>query len=43
MVVDTDEHPRADTSVERLAKPKPVQLETDAEATVTAGNAGVEP
>ncbi|ULE33308.1 acetyl-CoA C-acetyltransferase [Mycobacterium sp. IDR2000157661] len=38
-VVDTDEHPRADTSVESLAKLKPVLLKSDSDATVTAGNA----
>ncbi|MEO3757032.1 acetyl-CoA C-acetyltransferase [Mycobacterium sp. B14F4] len=38
-VIDTDEHPRADTSVESLAKLKPVLLKSDPEATVTAGNA----
>jgi acetyl-CoA C-acetyltransferase len=38
-VIDTDEHPRADTSVESLAKLKPILLEQDPEATVTAGNA----
>src|SRR5689334_3785955 len=38
-VVDTDEHPRADTSVESLGKLKPVLLKDDPEATVTAGNA----
>jgi len=38
-VVDTDEHPRADTSVESLSKLKPVLLGEDPEATVTAGNA----
>jgi acetyl-CoA C-acetyltransferase len=37
--VDTDEHPRADTSVESLSKLKPVLLGDDPEATVTAGNA----
>ena len=37
--VDTDEHPRADTSVESLSKLKPVLLSGDPEATVTAGNA----
>ena len=37
-LVDTDEHPRADTSVETLSKLKPVLLEKDSEATVTAGN-----
>ena len=38
-LVDTDEHPRADTSVESLSKLKPVLLGDDPEATVTAGNA----
>jgi acetyl-CoA C-acetyltransferase len=38
-LVDTDEHPRADTSVESLSKLKPVLLDQDPEATVTAGNA----
>jgi acetyl-CoA C-acetyltransferase len=38
-LVDTDEHPRADTSVESLSKLKPVLLDDDPEATVTAGNA----
>jgi acetyl-CoA C-acetyltransferase len=38
-VIDTDEHPRADTSVESLSKLKPVLLKDDPEATVTAGNA----
>jgi acetyl-CoA C-acetyltransferase len=38
-VIDTDEHPRADTSVESLGKLKPVLLAEDPEATVTAGNA----
>lgn len=37
-VIDTDEHPRADTTVEALAKLKPVLLKQDPEATVTAGN-----
>ena len=37
-VIDTDEHPRADTSTESLAKLKPVLLKQDPEATVTAGN-----
>ena len=37
--IDTDEHPRADTSVESLSKLKPVLLKDDLEATVTAGNA----
>ncbi len=37
-VIDTDEHPRADTSVEKLAALKPVLLGADPQATVTAGN-----
>ena len=37
--VDTDEHPRPDTSVASLAKLKPVLGKQDPEATVTAGNA----
>lgn len=37
-VIDTDEHPRADTSVESLSKLKPVLLKDDPGATVTAGN-----
>lgn len=38
-VVDTDEHPRADTTVESLSKLKPVLVKEDPESTVTAGNA----
>ena len=38
-VIDTDEHPRADTTVESLSKLKPVLLKADPDATVTAGNA----
>jgi len=38
-VIDTDEHPRADTSVESLSTLKPVLLKEDPDATVTAGNA----
>ena len=38
-LVATDEHPRADTSVESLSKLKPVLLADDPGATVTAGNA----
>src|ERR1700741_4906794 len=38
-VGDTDEHPRADTSVESLSKLKPVLLADDPDATVSAGNA----
>jgi acetyl-CoA C-acetyltransferase len=37
-VIDTDEHPRADTTVEALAKLKPVLGKGDPDATVTAGN-----
>ena len=36
--VDTDEHPRGDTTLEALAKLKPVLAKQDPEATVTAGN-----
>ncbi len=39
VVIDTDEHPRADTTVESLAKLKPVLGKQDPDATVTAGNA----
>jgi acetyl-CoA C-acetyltransferase len=38
-VIDADEHPRADTSIESLSKLKPVLLKDDPHATVTAGNA----
>lgn len=38
-VVDTDEHPRPDTTVERLADLRPVRLKVDPDSTVTAGNA----
>ncbi|MGA9489208.1 MAG: acetyl-CoA C-acetyltransferase [Mycobacterium sp.] len=38
-VIDTDEHPRADTTVESLSTLKPVLLKDDPYATVTAGNA----
>ena len=38
-LVDTDEHPRADTSVESLSKLKPVLGKDDPDATVTPGNA----
>ncbi|MBI3213050.1 MAG: acetyl-CoA C-acetyltransferase [Mycobacterium sp.] len=38
-VIDTDEHPRADTTVESLARLKPVLGKDDPDATVTAGNA----
>ena len=36
--IDTDEHPRADTTVEALSKLKPVLGKDDPDATVTAGN-----
>jgi acetyl-CoA C-acetyltransferase len=38
-LVDTDEHPRADTTLESLAKLRPVRLAADPDSTVTAGNA----
>jgi acetyl-CoA C-acetyltransferase len=38
-IVDRDEHPRADTTLERLAALRPLMLASDPEATVTAGNA----
>ncbi|WP_193043646.1 acetyl-CoA C-acetyltransferase [Mycolicibacterium baixiangningiae] len=38
-VIDTDEHPRADTSTETLSRLKPILGTQDPEATVTAGNA----
>lgn len=37
-VIDTDEHPRADTTVEALGTLKPVLGKSDPDATVTAGN-----
>ncbi|SFT05340.1 acetyl-CoA C-acetyltransferase [Saccharopolyspora flava] len=39
VVVDADEHPRPDTTLEQLASLKPVLGKNDPEATVTAGNA----
>ncbi|MEV0642966.1 acetyl-CoA C-acetyltransferase [Streptomyces sp. NPDC050619] len=39
VVIDTDEHPRADTSLESLGGLKPLLLDSDPDATVTAGNA----
>ncbi|RHW23808.1 acetyl-CoA C-acyltransferase [Nocardioides immobilis] len=39
VVVDTDEHPRDDVSLESLAALRPVRLRIDPESTVTAGNA----
>jgi acetyl-CoA C-acetyltransferase len=38
-VVDRDEHPRADTTIERLAALRPIMASSDPDATVTAGNA----
>jgi acetyl-CoA C-acetyltransferase len=38
-LVDQDEHPRADTTLERLGALRPLMGRTDPEATVTAGNA----
>jgi acetyl-CoA C-acetyltransferase len=38
-LVATDEHPRADTTAENLAKLKPIMGTKDKDATVTAGNA----
>ncbi len=38
-VVERDEHPRPDTTLEALAALRPVMSGTDPEATVTAGNA----
>ena len=39
LVVDTDEHPRADSTVEALGRLRPIMGRTDPDATVTAGNA----
>ncbi|WP_027944930.1 acetyl-CoA C-acetyltransferase [Amycolatopsis taiwanensis] len=39
VVIDTDEHPRADTSMESLARLRPILSASDPDATVTAGNA----
>jgi acetyl-CoA C-acetyltransferase len=38
-LVDADEHPRPETTLESLAKLRPVMGQDDPEATVTAGNA----
>lgn len=38
VLIDTDEHPRADTSMESLGRLKPVLSKDDPGATVTAGN-----
>jgi acetyl-CoA acetyltransferase family protein len=39
LTLDRDEHPRADSSLERLARLRPIMGASDPEATVTAGNA----
>ena len=38
-VIETDEHPRADTTTDTLSKLRPLLGSSDPEATVTAGNA----
>jgi acetyl-CoA C-acetyltransferase len=38
-LIDRDEHPRPDTTLERLAGLRPLMARSDPEATVTAGNA----
>ncbi len=38
-VVDTDEHPRADASLDGLSTLRPIRQDFDPDATVTAGNA----
>ncbi|MFD4351379.1 acetyl-CoA C-acetyltransferase [Nocardia sp. NPDC058518] len=38
LLVRTDEHPRADTDLDTLAKLRPIRLGVDPESTVTAGN-----
>jgi acetyl-CoA C-acetyltransferase len=38
-VVDRDEHPRADATVEGLGALRPIRLKVDPDSTVTAGNA----
>ncbi len=39
VVVATDEHPRADSSLEKLASLRPIMEQQDDQATITAGNA----
>ncbi|TSE01574.1 acetyl-CoA C-acetyltransferase [Skermania sp. ID1734] len=39
LIVSTDEHPRADTTLESLAALRPIRAKIDPESTVTAGNA----
>ena len=38
-VIDTDEHPRADVTMEKLGALRPIMAADDPDATVTAGNA----
>ncbi|MCR5979372.1 acetyl-CoA C-acyltransferase [Gordonia jinghuaiqii] len=38
-IIDRDEHPRADTTFESLARLRPIMGRSDPDATVTAGNA----
>ncbi|MBD0863636.1 acetyl-CoA C-acetyltransferase [Gordonia sp. zg691] len=38
-IIDRDEHPRADTTLESLARLRPIMGKSDPDATVTAGNA----
>jgi acetyl-CoA C-acetyltransferase len=38
IIIDTDEHPRADTSLKTLGRLRPMRSSTDPESTVTAGN-----
>jgi acetyl-CoA C-acetyltransferase len=42
VLIDTDEHPRADTTMESLSRLRPILLGSDPDATVTAGNASGE-
>jgi acetyl-CoA C-acetyltransferase len=42
VLVDTDEHPRPDTSLEKLSTLRPIMRAADPDATVTAGNASGE-
>jgi len=39
LTIERDEHPRADTTLEKLAALKPIMGRSDPDATVTAGNA----
>lgn len=39
ILIGTDEHPRADTTMETLSKLRPIRASIDPESTVTAGNA----